>query len=418
MSCDPAGSCAAGGYYWDRHRNLQGFVVSERNGTWGRAIEVPGLAALSTEGYAEVLSVWCGPAGSCAAGGDYYDRQGQQGFVVSEQNGTWGRAIEVPGLAALNMGFAEVLSVSCGSAGSCVAGGYYYDHHDHQQGFVDSEQNGTWGRAVEVPGLAALNAGGRAATMSVSCGPAGSCVAGGYYADRHGHGQGFVVSEQNGTWGGAVEVPGLAALNAGGQAATTSVSCDSAGSCAAAGYYQDRRPHGWGFVVSEQNGTWGGAIEVPGLGSLTTGGAKVYSLSCTSAGNCAADGSYPDRHGHGQVFVVSELNGTWGSAIEVPGLRSLNAGGQAGTMSVSCGSAGNCAAGGSYLDRQSDRQGFVVSELNGTWGRAIEVPGLGSLNAGVAHVSSVSCSSAGSCAAGGYYQDGRGNLQGFVVSQS
>jgi len=39
--------------------------------------------------------------------------------VAVEKNGRWGRAIEVPGLGTLNAGrFADVISVSCGSAGN------------------------------------------------------------------------------------------------------------------------------------------------------------------------------------------------------------------------------------------------------------------------------------------------------------
>ena len=130
---------------------------------------------------------------------------------------------------------------------------------------------GAWGTATEVPGLATLNAGGRAEVLSVSCGPAGGCAAGGSYEDRHGHLQGYVVSAQNGNWGTAAGVPGLATLNAGGQAEVLSVSCGPAGSCAAGGYYYDRRGHQQGFVVSEKNGTWGKAIEVPGLGDAERG---------------------------------------------------------------------------------------------------------------------------------------------------
>jgi hypothetical protein len=75
-------------------------------------------------------------------------------------------------------------------------------------------------------------------------------------------------------------------------------------------------------------------------------------------------------------------------------------GGQAYVNSVSCGSAGNCAAGGYYLDRNRHPQGFVASETNGRWGRAIEVLGLGALNTGAgayegAEVASVSCGSEG-----------------------
>jgi hypothetical protein len=40
---------------------------------------------------------------------------------------------------------------------------------------------GSWGTAIEVPGLAALNKGQRGAVSSVSCAPPGNCVAGGDY---------------------------------------------------------------------------------------------------------------------------------------------------------------------------------------------------------------------------------------------
>src|SRR6202050_72238 len=181
----PSGGCAAGGYYYDRHGQQQGFVVSEQNGTWGKAIEVPGLSALSA-GFAEVLSVSCGPGGDGAAGGFYFDRRGQQGFVVSEQNGIWGKATDPPSLAGLNAGgpsrlvaAAEVSSVSCDPAGDCAAGGYLTDRRGSQQGFVISEQDGTWGKAIEVPGLAALNSDDLASITTVSCTSAGDCSAGG-----------------------------------------------------------------------------------------------------------------------------------------------------------------------------------------------------------------------------------------------
>src|SRR5215467_12364624 len=94
-------------------------------------------------------------------------------------------------------------------------------------------------------------------------------------------------------------------------------------------------------------GTWRTAVEVPGLGALNKGGdAQVFSVSCASAGNCAAGGYYTDRSGHFQAFVASERNGTWRTAVEVPGTGALNKGGNASVFSVSCASAGNCAAGG------------------------------------------------------------------------
>jgi hypothetical protein len=83
-------------------------------------------------------------------------------------------------------------------------------------------------------------------------------------------------------------------------------------------------PYEWGFVVSETNGVWGRAINVPGLGKLVSGRyADVTSVTCASPGNCAATGYYEDtRHFGVAGFVVSEKNGVWGrSTWRTPHLR-------------------------------------------------------------------------------------------------
>jgi hypothetical protein len=390
-----------------------GSTPARRPGSWGRAIEVPGLGALSKGGDAWVLSLSCGSAGSCAAGGAYTDRHHHtQGFVAAERHGRWGTAIGVPG---------PVSSVSCPSAGTCAAVGVYGARRGHSPMFVVSLRHGRWGKAIEVPGLGTLDKGGAAGVTSVSCAPAGSCAAGGDYTDRRGIGQGFVASERDGRWGKAIEVPGLAALNKGGNAKNEmsaevfSVSCGSAGSCAAGGDYWDRRGHDEGFVAVERDGRWGTAIEVPGLAALNQGGdGAVFAVSCGSAGSCAAGGDY-----NGSGFVASERDGRWGKAIAVPGLAALNTGEYAAVVSVSCGSAGTCAAGGYYYDRHHHSQAFVAAERDGRWGTAIGVPGLGILNAGGgAGVSSVSCAPAGTCAAGGSYAPRHFRNEGFVVSQT
>ena len=297
-------------------------MVSETNGVWGRAIEVPGLGALNKGAYvaegAEVLSVSCASAGNCAAGGYYSipvagDRVHRQAFVASEQNGHWGTAIEVPGMAALNAGhYAEVSSVSCASAGNCAAGGNAassvpnLNGGGHQQGFVVSQSKGAWGQATGVPGLGALNTHGDAGVSSVSCASPGNCTAGGNYnyIYNHSYGKGYLVSEKNGTWGHAINVPGLRALHGGQYSAVNSVSCASPGNCAAGGLYSHAST-GQAFVIKETNGAWGKAVEVPGVKALNKdGAAEVTSVSCPPAGNCVAGGSYRDSHPHFQAFVT------------------------------------------------------------------------------------------------------------------
>jgi hypothetical protein len=291
---------------------------------------------------------------------------------------------------------------------------------------VADEVNGAWHNAIEVPGTAALNTGDDAAVKSVSCPTAGNCAAGGKYCvdlcSLNSNNQAFVANEVNGTWGTAIEVPGTAALNTDGFAQVISVSCGSAGNCAAGGFYTESSVGRQAFVVSEVNGAWGSAIEVPGIAALHGGGIKAEadSVSCASAGNCAVGGNYTDSSGSLQAFVADEVNGTWSNAIEVPSTAALNTSGNARVRSVSCPSAGNCSAGGDYTNSSLGAQAFVVSEVNGTWHTAIAVPGLATLShAGTAHFDALSCGAVANCSAGGFYDfaDNAANEQAFLVSE-
>ena len=71
-------------------------------------------------------------------------------------------------------------------------------------------------------------------------------------------------------------------------------------------------------MADEQNGTWSTAIEVPGPAALNEGDAEADSVSCSAPGNCAAVGLYGNRHDNEQGFVADEQNGSWSTAIGVP----------------------------------------------------------------------------------------------------
>ncbi|HET7013023.1 MAG TPA: hypothetical protein VFI65_03880 [Streptosporangiaceae bacterium] len=389
-------------------------------GGWSKAVGVPGLAALNKGGQAEVTGVSCVTAGSCTAGGDYTgSHHGVQGFVADERHGRWGKAIEIPGLAALNVGGdAVVRPVACGSAGNCAVGGAYaYDQTGFRfSSFIATERGGRWSKAVSLD-----RDGG---VYSISCASAGDCVAAGGATDSIGEyyliGDAFVLQEQGGHWGSIKFIPGLQTLEGNGDPEiagswVTSVDCPSAGNCAAGGTYIDKDQKAHGFVAVETSGSWGTAIEVPGLTALSTSGnAQVNSVSCDSTGNCVAGGNYTGNSV--QAFVAVETSGTWGTAIPVPGLAALNAGGNAQVTSMSCGAVSSCAATGSYLDGRQHKQGFVVSEHDGTWGKAIPVPGLALLNkGGTAGPDQISCGSAGHCTVAGAYFDRIRHTQGFVA---
>jgi hypothetical protein len=263
VSCASAGNCSAGGYYTDSSFHRQAFVVSQISGTWHSAKEVPGTASLNTGGYAAISAVSCASAGNCSAGGYYTGGSGQQAFVVTQVTGSWHSAKEVPGITTLNTsGNAAITSLACASVGNCSAGGYYASAYDGTTGrytyqaFVLSQVSGTWHSAKEVPGTATLNAGGNAQITSVSCASAGNCSAGGYYASAFNGSTGtftfqaFLLNQTSGTWSKALEVPGTATLNTGGNAALKSVSCAPTGNCSAGGYYADGTGE-QAFVVSQ-----------------------------------------------------------------------------------------------------------------------------------------------------------------------
>jgi hypothetical protein len=215
----------------------------------------------------------------------------------------------VPGVATLNKGESQFTGLSCGSPGNCAAGGHYENAATDVQAFIVSEVHGTWQRAHEVPGFAALNQGQHDGNLnSVSCGAPGNCSAVGQYTDSSGHYQAFVASEQGGRWGRAEEAPGTAALNEGGYATLSEVSCPAPGECSAAGRYTGRHGHAHAFVIGQADGIWGAAGQVPGSTALDQGGdAWVDVLSCASPGHCSAGGSFALNHSQrSQVFVVSE----------------------------------------------------------------------------------------------------------------
>ncbi len=405
VSCSPGGDCAAGGSYIDGSVG-HAFVLTERNGQWGTAIAVPGLAALSAQS-ASISSVSCA-AGGCAAGGLYLGLTGRiHAFVTNEKNGRWSRLVTVFSASKASPPGKQVSVLSCSGPGNCTAGG-------ERPAFIVSEVNGRWGRARQ------LGAKGTNDRPEVSCTSARNCSA------SWGT---FVVSERGGKWGKPKAVPGLPALGTG--ASISSLSCTAAGNCAVGGTYTSRRGIEV-FVASERNGCWGKAIEIPGFTALNkANGGVLASISCISAGNCVAGGSYSQpadfAGGVYEPFVASERNGRWGKAIEVPGIPPAGStlcepdsarcvAGQ--VFAASCGSRGTCAVGGTYDTAAiSGEVAFLVTYKGGRWTDVTQVPGLAALDTGkVSAVNSVSCTPTGKCVAGGYYSSRQlGIVPAFVV---
>jgi hypothetical protein len=424
VSCPAAGECTAVGFLNPPGLN-EVFVLSQAHGRWGRAEKVRGLAALGKGGAVAggLDSVSCWSPGNCAAGGGYTDHAGaEHAFVVSETNGVWGEAREIRTAPGLHLGSSaygpDISLMSCPSPGSCTAAGEYLNPAFKTYPFVVGETNGTWGTARELPGVAALKVNLDAFVSSLSCGSAGNCAAAGYYDDSTSDSRSLVAVEKNGTWGDARQVPGTTASYDGISADAESVSCPSAGGCLAVGLYETSAG-GQPFLSVLKAGTWSRAKRIPGLSALPGGGAtrgEAAWAGCTSPGDCNVIGTYAAARVKGDLsFSVAEANGTWGKAKKIPlGARAADSFIDA----VACPSPGNCSAGGLFFAPGSTEV-FTVEEKNSRWGTSKEIPGSVALNrGGDAEVSTIACGAPGDCTAGGYYSPVHNRYQPFIATET
>jgi hypothetical protein len=255
----------------------------------------------------------------------------------------------------------------------------------------------------------------------MSCAAPSSCAASGSYTDAHGDLPSWVSSTNGqGAWNPALSEPGTRGglLREIGAPPQITVSCGALGNCAAAGW-TDSTPTQTrtSFLIDEVNSAWGAPHDVPGLAALTgTGGfSRITAVSCKSAGGCTVTGEFSTSLRGTKAFAVSEVNGTWGNAAEIPGITTLGGGTDAATARVvSCATSGNCAAGGVYDDSTPAEHVFVAVQVNGAWANAQQLTGTGTKPT----LSSASCATPGNCAFGGSGTDASGHIQGFVADLS
>ena len=423
ISCAAPGECAAGGFTVGdsvtRDHLFHDVLAVERGGTWRQARRVYGADPAVKSSL--INSVSCAH-GSCAAGGWFTGSAvtNEHAFVVSEANGTIGAPLEVPGTPLTSGGSASVLAVSCADAGACAAGGHSVSKDGDEEPFVVDETSGGWGTAQPLQDIGKLNKSGRGIVTAISCGAPGDCIAAGTYGDENRVIHAFEAEEASGNWGPARTLPGMDKLTAG-ESEPMSVSCSGPANCAIAGFYDSSDfKQRQAFVIDEHGGFWGSAQQVPGTADRNTNHfATVNSVSCTSAGECAAVGYYSTPDGRHQ-FVTDERGGTWQPAIRDL-TRKGSPGGGFGVQAnaVSCGSPGNCVVTGEFADAHNGSHLFTLNQVGGTWGKVLELPGSAKLNVKkFGRLLTVSCASAGNCAVGGFYEDAKGNTQGLVADES
>jgi len=318
--------------------------------------------------------------------------------------------VSLPSNAATGTG-GILNGVSCPSAGDCTAVGSYTDNSSNGQGMAAVESGGIWAQASEIPAPSDADTPGETLPRGISCTSVGNCTAVGAYKDNGANFQALVADESAGTWSQAAKItaPSGAATNP--EGVLWSITCSSSGNCSAGGDYHDGSGHVQAMAATETSGTWAQAVEVTApTGAAANPVALLHGVSCTSAGNCTGTGQYTDGSGNVQAMAATETSGTWAQAVEVTAPTGAAANPEAYLASVSCSSAGNCTGTGRYTDGSGNVQAMAATETSGTWAQAVEVTApTGAAANPVAFLSGVSCTSVGNCTAAGYYTDSSSN---------
>lgn len=250
IACDGSGDCTVVGGYPDSAGRDDAFIATERHGAWTPAAPLPGLAALqstSSTRYTDVDGLACDSSGrDCTAAGVFTSPRGRTlPFVLAKTGGTWGTVRPLPGTSALNLsnGNGGAVILSCPTQASCTIAADAWTASSpsafgNSQVYLDSEVKGVWGTPWHLRGVPAGDGAGGEVT-ALSCGAAGSCTIGGYYAAGGDPSVAFLASETSGVWSGPLKIKLPGATD---NTQIGALSCVAAGYCTATAFQEFPAP--------------------------------------------------------------------------------------------------------------------------------------------------------------------------------
>jgi hypothetical protein len=291
------------------------------------------------------------------------------------------------------------LAVSCATARSCVAVGYYNDSQINQVALAEDWDGTRWSVVpTDLPDATASSI-----LTGVSCPRPGRCIAVGEYTSSR---TGLILPLAEHRSGGAWELQRTAPMAQSPVTELDAVSCTSPNGCSAVGSFLDPRTPVTGPLEGRWDGVRWSLEPAPGL---ELGGGALTGVSCPASRSCTAVGSvsYPS----GQVVTLAERwNGARWSMIPTPNPPSREFNYE--LLGVSCATQTLCMAVGPAPSQRSGAiSSHVVERWNGRRWSLQPAPGGDSSFNGLL---GVSCPSSAACAAVGY--TGSMNLTPWMIS--
>jgi hypothetical protein len=263
---------------------------------------------------------------------------------------------------------------------------------------------------METPLPGNAEAGSFSKVESVSCPTAGWCAAVGVYDNTAGRQDSFIDILAGGSWTSIeAPVPPDAQPEASAFTFLKSVDCQSGGVCVAFGNYKNAAGSGHpvGFFDTLANGNWAALTAPQPSDAAVHQNVIDQVVSCPATGPCAATANYTNGNGRGQAELLTQsAGGTW-SAQPAPLPSDAGTGNSlfSQTFDISC-ATGMCVAGGTYLNAGGQRAG-LLDRFDGTQWSATTSPEPSNAGTGTnqsASIDGVSCTFDG-CVAVGSYED-------------
>jgi hypothetical protein len=354
-ACTSFADCWAVGAYVDSEDVQRPLLLQWDGSMW--SIESP--PAPSGAKAAVLAAVDCSSATHCVAVGSYVDSEGlHRPFAMSFDGSSWTLSPVPPVTGAIG---SILTSVSCASAGSCMAVGMEQDGFGHEVGMA-VRWNGTAWSAVSVPGAEAE---GPSSLVGVSCPGWSLCMAVGSYRNVESKKQDLALVWNGTAWAGA-DLPSYDSSE------LAAVSCGSESSCVAVG--RDAGASAEPTHVLRWNGTSWEAE--PPADYLDASGVTLMSVSCFSSEECNATGTASYGALSQSNAMLAYDGGGW-FAAEMRGSG-------AGLRGISCLSAESCAAVGDS-DEPAPTSAAVWALTDEEW-KAVDTAG-----AKNAYLADVSC---------------------------
>ena len=234
---------------------------------------------------------------------------------------------------------------------------------------------------------------------SVTCASASACTAVGNYVPETGPLAAPLAETWNGSSWTSQSIPNLTGAKV---SALQAVACSATKACAAAGYYK-KTQGGSAIALAEvwESETWK-AIAVP----VPTGAkwSQLERVACPAAKACTAVGFYESSTKEDLALIERWNGSSWTrETAPIPHEASEGVYRYEDLDGISCISASNCTAAGSYASSKNGTDAAFVDRWNGTNWTAETIPGLGERN--WSYLSAIVCASTTSCTATGGYEE-------------